>query len=215
MPQMLPVPTTSFNHTPTTCTTPTSPAISPKTTIPQYPPQPLQPYIGVNQHPQQTSGISLPPPAPLLRPCHICHRRPTTRAVLDAYADCELCGERSCYICLRECNGPDCSRYSPSSGGSGGHKHGGSQSSNLYNTHNLYDCQRRRKVCSWCAVEGLTETGQEVVRCLDCVRRAPASVPLPTSRPVPVGGAMPGNGTGPNTGNGGGYGAGPWNFRPS
>jgi hypothetical protein len=29
---------------------------------------------------------------------------------------------------------------------------------------------RRRKVCSGCAVEGLTETGTEIVRCLDCVQ---------------------------------------------
>lgn len=28
----------------------------------------------------------------------------------------------------------------------------------------------RRKICSSCAVEGITETGAEIVRCLDCVR---------------------------------------------
>ena len=27
-----------------------------------------------------------------------------------------------------------------------------------------------RKICSCCAVEGVTETGLEVVRCLECVR---------------------------------------------
>ncbi|KLJ12072.1 hypothetical protein EMPG_12798 [Blastomyces silverae] len=43
-----------------------------------------------------------------LFPCHICHRRPTTRSTLDAYADCDLCAERTCYICLRECMAVDC-----------------------------------------------------------------------------------------------------------
>lgn len=30
----------------------------------------------------------------------------------------------------------------------------------------------RRKICSGCAVEEVTETGAEIVRCLDCVRGA-------------------------------------------
>ncbi|PGH08040.1 hypothetical protein GX51_01481 [Blastomyces parvus] len=47
-------------------------------------------------------------PHPSLSPCHICHRRPTTRSTLDAYADCDLCAERTCYICLRECMAVDC-----------------------------------------------------------------------------------------------------------
>jgi hypothetical protein len=33
----------------------------------------------------------------------------------------------------------------------------------------------RRKVCSSCAVEGLTEAGTEIVRCLDCVQGNSAS----------------------------------------
>lgn len=40
-----------------------------------------------------------------LSPCHICHRKPTKRAELDSYADCEGCGERTCYVCIRECLG--------------------------------------------------------------------------------------------------------------
>jgi hypothetical protein len=31
-----------------------------------------------------------------------------------------------------------------------------------------------RKICSCCAVEGVTETGIEVVRCLDCVKDHPS-----------------------------------------
>ena len=40
-----------------------------------------------------------------LSPCHICHRKPTVRSELDAFADCEGCGRRTCYICIRECLG--------------------------------------------------------------------------------------------------------------
>lgn len=40
-----------------------------------------------------------------LAPCHICHRRPTKKSDLDSFADCEGCGERACFICIRECIG--------------------------------------------------------------------------------------------------------------
>ncbi|KAF3768935.1 hypothetical protein M406DRAFT_344868 [Cryphonectria parasitica EP155] len=40
-----------------------------------------------------------------LSPCHICHRRPTKKTELDSFADCEGCGERTCYVCIRECLG--------------------------------------------------------------------------------------------------------------
>lgn len=40
-----------------------------------------------------------------LSPCHICWRKPTEKAQLDCYAYCEGCGERACYVCLRECHG--------------------------------------------------------------------------------------------------------------
>ncbi|KAI9872669.1 MAG: hypothetical protein M1830_001353 [Pleopsidium flavum] len=54
---------------------------------------------------------SLPSPKltpPLLAACHICHRRPTTKHLLDSYADCAHCGSRSCYVCLRQCEGVLC-----------------------------------------------------------------------------------------------------------
>lgn len=44
----------------------------------------------------------------LLSPCHICHRRPTTTLVLDSFADCAHCGSRTCYVCLRQCEGLLC-----------------------------------------------------------------------------------------------------------
>ncbi|PVH88098.1 hypothetical protein DL98DRAFT_648979 [Cadophora sp. DSE1049] len=41
-----------------------------------------------------------------LSPCHICRRKPTVKSELDAFGDCECCGERTCYICTRKCEGP-------------------------------------------------------------------------------------------------------------
>jgi hypothetical protein len=40
-----------------------------------------------------------------LSPCHICHQRPRVKSDLDSYADCQGCGARTCYICMRECLG--------------------------------------------------------------------------------------------------------------
>ncbi|KAI0199152.1 hypothetical protein F4808DRAFT_222232 [Astrocystis sublimbata] len=41
----------------------------------------------------------------LLSPCHICHRKPTKKTDLDSFGDCTGCGERTCFVCLRECQG--------------------------------------------------------------------------------------------------------------
>ncbi|KAI1365700.1 hypothetical protein F5Y08DRAFT_170875 [Xylaria arbuscula] len=41
----------------------------------------------------------------LLDPCHICHRKPTKKSDLDSFADCMGCGERTCYVCIRACQG--------------------------------------------------------------------------------------------------------------
>lgn len=41
----------------------------------------------------------------VLSPCHICHRKPSVRSDLDGYVDCEGCGGRTCWICVRECLG--------------------------------------------------------------------------------------------------------------
>lgn len=130
-----------------------SPPISPKTLIPSHPHQ---------QNPNPCTSASS------LRPCHICHRRPTTRELLDAYADCDLCGQRACYICLRQCDAVDCC---------------GSIdlfANNLFRDGsdrlqegidgNETGLRQPRKICSSCAVEGVTDMGMEVVRCLDCVR---------------------------------------------
>lgn len=46
-----------------------------------------------------------PPSAALLAPCYICHRRPTKKSDLDSFAECQGCGERACFVCIRQCYG--------------------------------------------------------------------------------------------------------------
>lgn len=92
-----------------------------------------------------------------LAPCHICHRRPTTRTALDAYADCEICSRRACFVCLRECDDVYCRERD---------NHTDSESFRKKFEQGEYP---GRRICSSCAVEGILETGEEVVRCLICV----------------------------------------------
>lgn len=40
-----------------------------------------------------------------LSPCHVCYRKPTDKSQLDSYAYCEGCGERTCFVCMRVCDG--------------------------------------------------------------------------------------------------------------
>jgi hypothetical protein len=67
---------------------------------------------------------------------------------LDSYINCELCVERTCYICVRECGSPKCSGR----------------------VHELdgeaVEGSGARKVCSRCAVESGVDG--EVVRCREC-----------------------------------------------
>ncbi|KAK3395836.1 hypothetical protein B0T20DRAFT_46251 [Sordaria brevicollis] len=37
--------------------------------------------------------------------CHICFRKPSKKSDLDSYADCQGCGQRTCYVCMRQCPG--------------------------------------------------------------------------------------------------------------
>ncbi|GAB1310491.1 IBR domain-containing protein [Madurella fahalii] len=41
----------------------------------------------------------------LIDRCHICFRKPTKKSDLDSFADCQGCGLRTCYVCIRECLG--------------------------------------------------------------------------------------------------------------
>ena len=110
----------------------------------------------------QKTPTTITPKSATLNPCHICHRRPTTRSVLDAYADCTLCGNRTCYICLRECLGPYCRALSTTL--TGGEK----RTKDYRGTEGEGE---GRKICSTCAVEGVTEYGEDIVWCLECVER--------------------------------------------
>ncbi|PKS06654.1 hypothetical protein jhhlp_007404 [Lomentospora prolificans] len=52
-----------------------------------------------------TGARQAPTPRTSLSPCHICHRRPTKKSDLDSFADCQGCGNRTCFVCIRECRG--------------------------------------------------------------------------------------------------------------
>jgi hypothetical protein len=41
----------------------------------------------------------------LMNRCHICSRKPNKKSDLDSFADCQGCGQRACYVCIRECLG--------------------------------------------------------------------------------------------------------------
>jgi hypothetical protein len=40
-----------------------------------------------------------------LSACHICHSAPKRKSDLENYLQCQVCSERACYICARECYG--------------------------------------------------------------------------------------------------------------
>jgi hypothetical protein len=144
-PLVIPYSTTSSSHLLSQIQI-SSPQVSPKTVIPSW--NEVFPTTVVTEPVQEMSHVV---PAAILRPCHICHRRPHTRVMLNAYADCELCSRRACYICLRECDALTCLYRKPAA---------------VIQT----EFDRPRRICSKCAVEGFTETGDEIVWCLDCVK---------------------------------------------
>ncbi|KAL2809873.1 hypothetical protein BJX63DRAFT_341164 [Aspergillus granulosus] len=160
-----PMQATSSHHlySDTTQTRPLSPTICVSSALDDSSP-PISPKTIVPKFPQQSNCAS----ASFLRPCHICHRRPTTRELLEAYADCDLCGERACFVCLRQCDAIDCC----GPGGQERQENRGNISADLRSdtAGGGLKARQPRRVCSCCAVEGLTETGIEVVRCLACMK---------------------------------------------
>src|SRR6266536_1142762 len=90
----------------------TSPRSSPHRSItapPQLqtadlPPPPLSRRISSPAISPKTVPISML----MLKACHICHRRPHARVHLDGYINCDLCVERTCFICVRECKSSKC-----------------------------------------------------------------------------------------------------------
>ena len=81
-----------------------SPSTAPQT-------RPTSPISQDELH-QRTSHdrpTSAPPsnlaPALMMSRCHVCSRKPTKKSDLDSFADCEGCGQRTCFICIRQCLG--------------------------------------------------------------------------------------------------------------
>ncbi|KAF7868469.1 hypothetical protein EAF04_005000 [Stromatinia cepivora] len=95
-----------------------------------------------------------------LRACHICRRKPTVKKELDAFANCEGCAKRTCWVCIRECLG-----------GWGGKmgmvEEGGGMDEGKDEGWGGKGMQHRGMVCSRCCVERGTE-GE--VLCLGCLR---------------------------------------------
>ncbi|KAL2271291.1 hypothetical protein VTJ83DRAFT_662 [Remersonia thermophila] len=59
---------------------------------------------------EKARSLSAMPPAAssaasLMARCHVCSRKPSKKSDLDSFADCQGCGQRTCYVCIRECLG--------------------------------------------------------------------------------------------------------------
>ncbi|MCJ1315429.1 hypothetical protein MMC15_000748 [Xylographa vitiligo] len=52
-------------------------------------------------------------PRPNLHACHMCNRGPKVLQDLPGFADCESCQQRTCYVCMRICDGPRCQLLNP------------------------------------------------------------------------------------------------------
>lgn len=122
-----------------------------------------------------------------LSPCHICRRKPTVKSELDAFGDCECCGERTCYICTRKCEGPgvfwkasiraigntDGDVMALEDAGSNGKYSGGvahipeDESDLVERPQDRKGLEHRDKICSGCCLERGAE-GE--VWCLGCLR---------------------------------------------
>ncbi|RYO82629.1 hypothetical protein DL766_002834 [Monosporascus sp. MC13-8B] len=68
---------------------------------PEYSTPPISPQI----EPHQDRPDMVKSNSAKLDPCHICHRKPTKKSDLDSFADCMGCGQRTCFVCIRQCQG--------------------------------------------------------------------------------------------------------------
>ena len=111
-----------------------------------------------------------------LRPCHICYRRPSSRRELDEYGDCEACEMRTCYICIRQCDGLGMQwdrrdLYEGEGIFDGTGEHDGLVRSGKGRNERNTEVERRvghqSKVCSRCCVE---RGADGEVRCMGCLR---------------------------------------------
>lgn len=130
-------------------------------------------------HPPARSASAPAPATSTLAPCHICQRRPTKKSDLDSFADCEGCGMRTCYVCIRECLGWSRGEADSIDDESmrmedvddprvfncmGGNEH--SESSRAWPRPGIWG--HRQMVCSRCCVE---EGADGDVICLGCLQR--------------------------------------------
>ncbi|CAK7216138.1 hypothetical protein SBRCBS47491_002730 [Sporothrix bragantina] len=108
---------------------------------------------GMHHHNSPTHSITAP--------CHICHRKPRRKCDLDSLAYCEGCGERTCFVCLRECLGwtdneaPEDTAATPTA-----------EATEEQQPWSTTSHGHRRTVCSRCCVER-GEDGDVV--CLGCI----------------------------------------------
>jgi hypothetical protein len=113
-----------------------------------------------------------------LRPCHICHRKPSAKRELNEYGDCEGCEQRTCYVCIRQCDGlgmwSDKRKLYEDMYGDGGHekllegKQGEKDSKARKEKWKVDDMMaHKEKVCSRCCVERGADGD---VWCMGCLR---------------------------------------------
>jgi len=113
-----------------------------------------------------------------LSPCHICRRKPTVRSELDAFANCEGCGKRTCYVCIRECLGSavavskDTEMIDALSFSLQREESFKEEGDDTRNQAGTWGTGHRGMVCSRCCVERGTE-GE--VLCLGCLRAEEAA----------------------------------------
>jgi hypothetical protein len=75
--------------------------LTPKTRRPQLPSTRPSTY-SIDTLSAVSSGPTLP--------CHRCHRQPSRLADLAAFTTCEACGNSTCDVCIRQCEGQRCRR---------------------------------------------------------------------------------------------------------
>jgi len=113
-----------------------------------------------NSLPKKSGGIDL-------SPCHICRRKPNLRSELDAFADCEDCGKRTCYICIRECLGSSAAAIEEQEYNALSFSFHGEEALEIMGSEGKRKEGHKGMVCSRCCVERGTE-GE--VLCLGCCR---------------------------------------------
>lgn len=77
---------------------------TPNNFVPAHRRRPSQQKV-LQDQPGLGNRLPVAPSTALLTPCYICHRRPTKKSDLDSFAECQGCGDRACFVCIRQCHG--------------------------------------------------------------------------------------------------------------